>query len=111
LFSPSDNSGTEFRRSGGWKRCSALCRACVQSVGHLAPQVLDLFDIERLASDEVPERLSLQQLHSDEVLTVRFFDLVNRADVGVIERGSSESLQLEAFASSGIVLQLFRREL
>ncbi len=57
------------------------------------------------------ERLPLQQLHSDEVLTVRFVDLVNRADIRVIERRGGEGFPLEAFASRGIILQLLGQEL
>jgi hypothetical protein len=57
------------------------------------------------------ERLSLQQLHRNEALTVRFVDLVDRADVRMIERGRSEGFALEAFAGSRIVLHFYRLEL
>jgi serine/threonine protein kinase len=42
--------------------------------------------LQRLTSNQVLERLSLQQLHSDEVLAVRFVDFVDRAYIRVIER-------------------------
>jgi hypothetical protein len=46
------------------------------------------------------ERLSLQQLHGNEVLTVRFLNLVDRAIVRVIERGRREGFPLEPFADN-----------
>jgi hypothetical protein len=57
------------------------------------------------------ERLSFQQLHSDEMLTVGFVDFVNRADVRMIERGGSEGFPLEPFTSSRIVLHFYRQKL
>jgi hypothetical protein len=45
------------------------------------------------------------------VLSVCFVDLVDRADVRVIQRGSSEGFPLKPFASSRIILQLLRKEL
>ena len=56
------------------------------------------------------ERLPLQQLHGDEVLTVRFVDLVDRADIRVIQRGGREGFPLEAFTSSRIVLHFYWQE-
>jgi hypothetical protein len=53
----------------------------------------------------------LQQLHGDESPAVSFIDLVDRADVWVIQRGRSKGLPLEAFASGRIFGQCFRQEL
>ena len=55
--------------------------------------------------------LSFEKSHDDAVLAVRFVNLMNRADVRVIERGSSEGFALESFAGSRIVLHLSRQEL
>jgi hypothetical protein len=41
--------------------------------------------------------------HGDEVLAIGFVDFVDRADVGMIERGGGKSLSLEAFARGGVV--------
>ena len=57
------------------------------------------------------ERFPFQQLHGDEVLTVRFVDPVNRADVRMIERGRRKGFPLESFAGSRIILQFLRQEL
>lgn len=53
----------------------------------------------------------LQQLHGDEVLAFRFIDLVNRANVRMIERGRGEGFSLEPFAGSRVVSHLCRQEL
>ena len=57
------------------------------------------------------ERLPLQQLHSDEVLAVRLINLVDRADVRMIERRGSEGFPLKSFAGGRIVLHLRGQEL
>src|SRR5579862_2323403 len=80
----------------------------VQRIYNLGSQLQQLLDTERLAANPVLERKSLQQLHSDEVLAVRFVNLVNRADVRVIERGRSEGFPLKPFAGSRIILHLWR---
>ena len=43
------------------------------------------------------ERLAFQELHRDERLPIGFVNLVNRADVRVIERGGGAGFALEAF--------------
>src|ERR1700681_996676 len=83
----------------------------VQRINNLRSQLQQLFDSERFSADLVLERLSLQQLHGDEVLAVRFVNLVDRADVRMIERGGSEGFSLKSFAGSRIVLHLWRQEL
>jgi hypothetical protein len=40
----------------------ALRMRCIESIGHLYAQIEDLFNIQRLASNQVLKRLSLQQL-------------------------------------------------
>src|SRR5580700_954115 len=59
----------------------------------------------------MPQRISFQQFHGDEMLAVGFVDLVNRADVWVIKRGRSEGFPLESFTSSRIIFHLYRQEL
>jgi hypothetical protein len=52
----------------------------------------------------VLEHLSLQQIHGDEVLTVRFINLMDRADVRMIERGGSASIGVSFAFVVGIVI-------
>ena len=83
----------------------------VQRIDNLGSQLQQLFGGERLAADSVLERLSLQQLHGDEVLAVRFVNLMNSADVRMIERRGGKRFSLKAFTSSGIILHIGRQEL
>ena len=52
--------------------------------------------IERAAGDGVFERFAFETLHGDEGFAVFLSDVVDRADVGVIERGSGLGFALEA---------------
>ncbi len=58
----------------GFKRVANLCR----NSEYVANR-------ERAAPDAFFERLTLQQFDGDEVETLRFLDLINSADVGMIE--------------------------
>ena len=88
----------------------SLRMRCIESLGHLHAQFQDFIDTQRLACNRVPERLPLQQFHGDKVLAVGFVDLVDRANVRVIERGSGEGFALKALAGRGIFLHFGRKE-
>ncbi len=75
----------------------------IESVRNLNPQLQHLLKRQRLAGNAVLQRLTVQELHHDVCLTVFFADVINRADVRVIERGSSLCLALEAFECLRIV--------
>jgi hypothetical protein len=70
----------------------------VQRIDNFCSQLQHLLDCQRLSVDHVLECLSLQQLHGNEVLTIGIVDLMNRADVRMIECGSSEGFPLEPLA-------------
>ena len=61
--------------------------------------------------NQVLERLALQQLHGDEGPAVRFVDLMNRADVGVIQRRGGSRFTFESFQRLRIAREFFRQEL
>src|SRR6266436_6802528 len=86
-----------------------MCR--VESVGNLDAQIEHRFDLQRLASDPVPECLAFQQLHGDEGSPIGLINLVDRADVRVVQRGSSLGFPLETAESLRIVGKFFRKEL
>ena len=58
--------------------------------------------IQRLARDAMFQRYAVEIFHHDEGLTVLIIDLVNGADVRVIQRRGGFSLALEAAQSLGI---------
>ena len=67
----------------------------VERVGDLDAQIEHSFNFQRFARDPVPKRLSLQQFHSDEGAPIGIVNLVDRADVRVVQGGCSLGLPLE----------------
>jgi hypothetical protein len=59
-----------------------MCR--VESVGNLDAQIEHRFDLQRLASDPVPECVPLQQFRGNEGSPIGLVNLVDRADVRVV---------------------------
>src|SRR6266852_2956574 len=61
----------------------------VQSIGDLDSQIEHRLDFQRLATDLAPEGLPLQQFHGDEGSSLGLVNLVDGADVRMIQgRGS-----------------------
>src|SRR5713101_6336180 len=61
----------------------------VQSIGDLDSQIEHRLDLQRLATDPAPEGLPLQQFHGDEGSSLGLVNLVDGADVRMIQcRGS-----------------------
>ena len=56
-----------------------------QSIRNLNRQVQQLAGFHWSPGKTLLQRLTLQQFHSDEGLTLAFVDLVNRADVRVVK--------------------------
>ncbi len=87
-------------------------RVCgIERVGDLDAQIEHRFDLQRLASDPVPERLPLQQFHGDEGSPIGLVDLVDRADVRVVQGGRSFGLPLETAESLRVVGEFVGKEL
>jgi hypothetical protein len=57
----------------------------VQGVGNLYAEIHDLRWVEGATADAVLERVSLQELHGDEGPSFVLVDVVDRADVGMVE--------------------------
>src|ERR1019366_5783340 len=83
----------------------------VQGIGNLNAQVECRLDLKRLASDPVPERLPLQQLHGDEGSPIGLVDFVDRADVRVVQRGGSLGFPLETAEGLCVVGDFVGKEL
>ncbi len=83
----------------------------VESVGNLNAQIEYRFDLQRLATDSVSERLPLQQFHGDEGSPIDLVDFMDRADVRVVQRGRRLGLPLEAAEGLCVVGEFFRKEL
>src|SRR5436309_722036 len=83
----------------------------VQRVRNLNGEVEERLGFERLPCGPVLERLALQQLHGDKRLAFVLIDVVDGADVRMVERGSSLRLSPEAFQGLMILRQGFWQEL
>src|ERR1700693_5322649 len=80
-----------------------MCR--VESVGNLDAQIEHRFDLQWLASDPVPECLPLQQFHGDEGSPIGLVNLVDRADVRVVQGGRGLGLPLKTAEGLRIVCE------
>ena len=69
----------------------------IKCVSDLDGEIRQEVGLERLALDQVLERLSFQQLHGDKGMAFVLVDVVYHADVRVIEGGSGARLALESF--------------
>lgn len=67
----------------------------VQSIGDLNAQVQQLPQLQRLATDAFPQRLPFQQLHDKEGAALVLANVIEGADIGVIQRGGGAGLPLE----------------
>src|SRR5215467_3637079 len=76
---------------------------CVQGIRDLNPKIKHGLDLKRLASDQVPEGLSLQQFHRDEASSIGLVDLVDRADVCVVQGRCGFGFALKAAESLCVV--------
>jgi hypothetical protein len=86
-----------------------VCR--LERVGHLGGHVHELRGVESPASDQVRQRLALEQLHHDEVLPLVLVDGVDGADVRVVEGGGRPRLALEALERLRVAPEIGRQEL
>src|SRR5215472_17966076 len=57
----------------------------IQRICDLDAEIEHRFDFHRLASDQVPERLPLQQFHGNEGSPIGLVNFVDRADIRVIQ--------------------------
>lgn len=89
----------------------ALAVRRVERVGDLHAQIADLTRRQRLGGDEMLERLPLQPLHDHEVPAVVGADVVDGADVRVVQRRGGARLALKALDRLRIGGQFLRKDL
>ena len=82
-----------------------------EAVGGLDSQVQYLTHLERVFFDQALQRSALQQLHGDEMPPVFLPNLVNGAEIRVIQRRCGTRLSLKALQRLRILLQVFGQEL
>ena len=74
----------------------------VQRVGDLDSERQNEFGFQRTPSDALLQRHPVQKLHGDEGLPILLPDFMNRANIGMIQCGSSLSFSLEASQRLGV---------
>src|ERR1035437_9646085 len=83
----------------------------VQRIGNFDAQFEHRLDLQRFAIDPVPERLPFQQLHRDEGSPIGLVNLVDRADVRMVQRGRSLGFPLETAEGLRVVGEVVVKEL
>jgi hypothetical protein len=83
----------------------------VEGVGNLDPDVHDLVDVEARGAHVMLERLALEPLHHDVMLALVLADVVDGADVRVVEGRGGAGLALEPFHRARVLRQLGGKEL
>ena len=83
----------------------------VQSIGDLDAQIEHRLNFQWLAADPVPERLALQQFHGDEGSPLGLVDLVNDANVRMIQCRSSFGFALKTADCQGAFGDVVGQEL
>ena len=83
----------------------------IQRVGNVNGDGHKNFRFEWTPGDAVRKRRAVQKLHHDERLAFLLADLVNRADVGVIQGRRGTSFPAEAFERLRVCGNTFRQEL
>ena len=83
----------------------------IQRISDLDAQIENRLDLQRLATDPMPERLPLQQLHGDKGSPIGLINLVDRADVRMVQRGRGLGLPLETAEGLCVVGEFVGKEL
>ena len=88
----------------------AFRMSSVESAGHLHRDVEQFVHRHRLAIDAMPQRLAFEQLHDDERTGVLLVNLMNGADVGIVQRGCGAGFALKSLESLGVLGQFVGKE-
>ncbi len=83
----------------------------IQRIRYLDAEREQRVQFHGTVADEMLERRAVQELHHDESLAVLLPDVINRADIGVVQGGSSLRLALKASQRLGIAGHLVGQEL
>ena len=82
-----------------------------EPVGHLSGNREQLAQRKRTGIEQLPQRLSIHQLHDDERGGIALPDLVDGHDIGMVQGGGQTRLRLKALQASRVRRQLGRQDL
>jgi len=83
----------------------------IKCIGDLNRKLQNLVDAERFALDLVLESFTVEVLHGDEALSQELSDIVDGADVGVVECRGGASFTAETIDSRWIAGELWGEKL
>ena len=83
----------------------------IERVGNLRPEVHQLVDRQRLALDAILQRRAVEILHHDVLAVFVFANVVDGADIGMVERGRRPRLAPEALQRLRILRQFVGQKL
>jgi len=83
----------------------------VQRIGDLGSERQQHSNLQRAPGDAIAERQPVQKLHGDEGFAALPADVVNGANIGMIQRGGGLSLELKSRQRVRVSGNLFRQEL
>src|ERR1700691_4278952 len=82
----------------------------VERVGDFDGESEEVFDVHGVAVDAVLERLAIEKFHGDESVALLLTDIVNRADVGMVQGGGGLRFALESRESLRIARDILRQK-
>src|SRR5215472_19272788 len=83
----------------------------IERVGYLNSKRENLLDLHRLTTDSMLQRGAIEKLHHEEALIVMPADLMNRADIGMVQRGRRTGFAVKTFQRLLISCEVFRQKL
>ena len=87
----------------------AMCR--IECVSNLNPERQGVFRLQWAPSDAVLQRHAVEKLHRHEGATIFLTDVVNRADVGMVQSGSGPGLTTKPLQRLRITRNFVRQKL
>ncbi len=89
----------------------ALAMRGIEGAGEVAAEGEHLVDGHRSARQPRRQRLAVEQLHHHELPALVLADVVERADVGVVQRRDDAGFALEALGGGRVAAQFGRQQL
>src|SRR5579872_434268 len=89
---------------------NAVGVGCLERIRNLDSQGKHCLHFQRSARDEVFEGHAIEKLHSDEYLQVLFADLIDRANIGMVQGRRSLRLTFETRQSLRVAGEVIRQE-
>ena len=82
----------------------------VERIGDFGGDLQQLLEMDRPARDAMLQRLAFEEFHHEEGVALIFADIVDGADVGIVQRGGGAGFAAEAFQSLRIAGSLIREK-